>query len=61
MGIKGFVKNLPDGSVSIEAEGSLNQLERFIAWCNDGPPRAVIQFVDVYDGEVVNFENFIVK
>jgi len=58
LGIKGFVRNLPDGAVYIEAEGPLLQLEQFIEWCHDGPPRAVIQFVDVYDGEVVSFGGF---
>jgi acylphosphatase len=58
LGIKGYIRNLPDGAVYIEAEGTLPRLEDFIAWCNDGPPRAVIQFVDVYDGEVLNYQDF---
>jgi len=59
--IKGFVRNMPDGAVYIEAEGNLTQIGNFIGWCNEGPPRAVIRFVDVYDGEVVNFQEFIVR
>ena len=59
-GIKGVVKNMPDGAVYIEAEGTLTRMEDFIAWCNEGPPLAVIQFVDVYDGEVVGFREFVV-
>lgn len=30
LGVKGFVKNLPDGSVEIEAEGEQNILEEMI-------------------------------
>lgn len=61
LGVNGFVRNLPNGDVYIEAEGILNQLEDFIEWCHQGPPRAVIQFVDVYDGEVVGYAGFEVK
>lgn len=61
LGIKGFVRNLRDGAVYIEAEGTLTRMEDFISWCNEGPPRAVIQFVDVYDGEVVGFREFVVN
>jgi acylphosphatase len=61
LGIKGYVRNLPDGNVYIEAEGTLQQMEEFIEWCHDGPPRAVIQFVDVYDGEVAGFGEFAVR
>jgi acylphosphatase len=42
-GITGYVKNLPDGTVYIEAEGEHEQLERFAEWCRKGPG---IGFVD---------------
>ena len=35
-GITGLVKNLSDGSVYLEAEGSLNQLQAFVEWCKKG-------------------------
>jgi len=59
--IHGFVRNLPNGDVYIEAEGNPNQLEEFIQWCRQGPIRAKIKVVDVYDGELVGFEGFVVK
>lgn len=37
LNIKGFVRNRPDGSVYVEAEGSSDELELFIAWCHEGP------------------------
>lgn len=61
LGINGYVRNLPDGAVYIEAEGALPQLEAFISWCNDGPQRAIIKYVDVHNGEVLNFQNFVVR
>ncbi len=41
--IKGWVKNMPDGSVYIEAEGPIETLNSFVAWCRKGPG---ISFVD---------------
>jgi acylphosphatase len=46
LGIRGIVRNEPDGSVCVEAEGDEMTLARFIAWCKKGPPRAhVVTFV----------------
>ena len=61
MGLKGFVRNERDGSVYIEAEGRSEIIEQFIAWCRQGPPRAVVENVDVNDDTVRGFPNFVVK
>jgi acylphosphatase len=61
LGIKGYVRNISNGDVYIEAEGTLQQLENLIAWCRQGPSRSKIKMVDIYDGEVVGFEVFEVK
>jgi acylphosphatase len=37
MGIRGYVKNLSDGRVYIEAEGTRDQLSEFVDWCMKGP------------------------
>lgn len=44
-GIKGFVKNLSDGSVYIEAEGTVEQLDSYIEWCKNGPRFANVESV----------------
>jgi len=36
-GITGFVCNMPDGSVYIEAEGEKDLLDYFVGWCRNGP------------------------
>jgi acylphosphatase len=61
LGIRGFVRNEPDGSVYIEAEGEEIMLEQFIEWCWQGPPRARIDKLDVVEGVMRNFEGFEVK
>jgi len=41
-GIKGWVKNNEDGSVSICAQGDEPALKKFIEWCKIGPPKAKV-------------------
>jgi len=59
-GITGFVRNLPDGSVYIEAEGSEEQVKEFVAWCHTGPARAQIHSVSIEDGSLSEFRDFII-
>ncbi len=58
LGIKGSVKNLYDGSVYIEAEGTELQLRHFIEWCSNGPSYANVTDVKVIDDEVKEFRYF---
>lgn len=59
LGLRGWVRNLPDGRVEIVAEGPRGALEKFIAWCHEGPPLAIVDEVKVvwepYTGEFLNF------
>jgi acylphosphatase len=57
-GITGFVQNLPDGKVYIEAEGTDETLDRFKAWCAEGPPRAQVEQVEIKEGELQNYNSF---
>jgi acylphosphatase len=43
--INGFVRNMPDGSVYIEAEGEETDLESFVRWCEKGPDWARVDKV----------------
>ncbi len=61
LGINGFIRNLPNGDVYLEAEGAATQVEEYLKWCHQGPPRAVIRFIDIYDGEVAGFVGFEVR
>jgi acylphosphatase len=58
LGVKGIVKNLPDGSVYAEAEGDDFALESFVEWCHEGPERAKVDVVDAAPGELKNYRNF---
>ena len=58
IGVKGFVKNEKDGSVYVEAEGLATFLEMFLEWCHHGPDKAIVEKIEVTDGELKNFNNF---
>ncbi|NML21033.1 acylphosphatase [Pseudoflavitalea sp. G-6-1-2] len=47
LGITGYVKNQPDGSVKILASGTTEQLLQLVMWCKQGPARAEVASVDV--------------
>jgi acylphosphatase len=63
MGIKGYVRNMPDGTVEIEAEGSDDQIESFLKELYKGPPSSKVSEIDTeelsgrgrYDGFEVRF------
>ncbi len=49
LGIKGWVKNDPQGRVEAVVEGDEDALEKMIAWCHKGPGAARVESVDVED------------
>jgi acylphosphatase len=40
LALVGWVRNLPDGTVQVLAEGERVGLERLLLWCRSGPPSA---------------------
>jgi acylphosphatase len=58
LGIKGTVRNLPDGKVFIEAEGDDFSLKIFLEFCHKGSDRSVVEKVDITEGEMKNYVNF---
>jgi acylphosphatase len=49
----GWVRNLPDGSVEMHAEGPRDKVEEFIEWCHRGSSNAVVEeiIVEMVPGE----------
>ncbi|MEB3326179.1 MAG: acylphosphatase [Synechococcus sp.] len=45
LGLSGWVRNLPDGSVVLEAEGHPQDLTELRIWCEKGPAQAVVSSV----------------
>lgn len=47
IGVRGWVRNEPDGNVRIAAAGTPEQIEALQRWCGDGPARARVDDVEV--------------
>lgn len=47
LGLVGWVRNLPDGSVELEAEGEPARVAELLRWCEHGPPAARVTHVTV--------------
>jgi acylphosphatase len=58
LGVRGFVKNEPNGDVFIAAEADNTTLEMFMDWCNEGPQDAEVTSVETHEGELKNYRNF---
>lgn len=60
LGLRGWVRNLPDGRVETVVEGERDRVDSFLLWCRDGPPSAVVRRVESQQeaatGEFTSFE-----
>jgi len=59
--VYGFVKNLINGDVYIEAEASTDQLQNFIIWCKKGPTQAHVNDVIEQKGIAEHFTSFEIR
>ena len=60
LGVTGYVRNLPDNSVEILAEGEKAQLEKLIEYLKQGPPGASVDDLELtwsaYTGQYRDFQ-----
>jgi len=61
LGILGWVKNSPAGTVEIHAEGEKSQLDNFIVWCHKGTPAANVTSVNFTSTSLQNFTSFEIR
>jgi acylphosphatase len=57
-GIAGFVKNMSDGSVYIEAEGYREQLDPYVEWCRKGPRASIVRSLDIETSSPEGYDDF---
>jgi acylphosphatase len=65
LGLEGWIKNNPDGTVEAYAVGRTEAIAQFTQWCRKGPSRAIIERLDVLEEvetagqpDVVGFSGF---
>uniref|UniRef100_A0A7C1IDJ1 Acylphosphatase n=1 Tax=Fervidicoccus fontis TaxID=683846 RepID=A0A7C1IDJ1_9CREN len=60
LGLKGWVKNNPDGSVEAIVEGNIEKIKELVKWALTGPPLAHVEKLCVkwmsYKGEFDSFQ-----
>lgn len=56
--IVGWVRNEPDGTVLICAEGEENRIEKLINWCRTGSPSAQVEDVSILEREPIEQNTF---
>lgn len=59
--IYGYVKNMPDGSVIVEAEGEPQPLDELAAWCKKGPWFTKVTRIEVAEGQIQGYNEFEIK
>jgi acylphosphatase len=61
LGVAGWIRNLPDGSVEAVFEGEDERVESMVGWCRRGPTGAEVEAVDVEREEPVGEPGFRVR
>jgi len=61
LAITGFVKNLPDRKVYVEADGDAEQLQLFISLCKQGPSHAWVENADIQYCPLQGFVGFTIR
>jgi len=58
VGVRGWVRNLPDGTVEAFLEGDERKVKRIIDWAKFGPPRARVDKLEVEPATPRNHRDF---
>jgi acylphosphatase len=61
VGVSGWVRNLPDSRVEAVFEGTQEQVETMIRWCQQGSPASVVERVVFEYEQPQGIEGFVTK
>jgi acylphosphatase len=61
LGVAGWVRNEPDGSVRVHVEGDPEAVSSLVQWLHEGPPYARVQRVEVADAGPTGAKGFHVR
>jgi acylphosphatase len=60
LGVTGWARNRPEGTVEVVAEGPEEQVRKLVAWCHQGPSAAnvtrVRQSIEAGRGDFASFD-----
>ncbi len=60
LGLTGWVRNMPDGTVEAIIEGQKDRVKELVSWCHHGPDGAVVSMVhektEDWKGEFDSFD-----
>jgi acylphosphatase len=60
-GVRGWVRNLPDGTVEAVFEGSSAAVQRLVEWTRQGPPLAIVDRVLVWEEDPEGLTGFEIR
>ena len=61
LGVTGWVRNCPDGSVEAHVEGDEQAVEQIIEKMRSGPPSAQVEDLRVWEIEAFDYDDFEVR
>ena len=61
LGVRGWVRNDPDGSVGAHLEGDDDAVDAMVDWCRRGPSSAVVRDVAVTDAQPAGATRFDIR
>ena len=61
LGVTGYVKNLPDASVYIEAEAEDYIIDQFVEWCRKGPSWARVEKINIQENDIMDYHGFSIR
>jgi len=61
LGLVGFARNEPDGTVYIEAGGNEAALDEFVAWCHEGSAHSKVEGVHISEISPVGDKDFNIR
>ncbi len=61
LGIRGWVRNLEDGTVEVHAQGGSETMTRFVAEIRSGPSFAIVEDIQEDDARTEDYEDFFIE
>ena len=59
--VDGWVRNRYDGTVEAVFEGEAHAVAQMVAWCRNGPDRADVTEIEVFEDEPAGVPGFVVR